>query len=270
MPDKMDSTPENVSMPDPDTETKCLNCSSELAGQFCHICGQSASITRYRLRSIGKEIFEQFRKIDAMTTFRTFWALTKNPGDFVSAYLSGKRTGFLSPVKYFFYSFVVQVLVGSWLFWLTNDHTLDQMSHVEFRSEIVMFISTGFWGVLWRLFYRKADLNVVENIVAAIFFVGQVNFYTIILELITFPLQKAGIFPIYLPELLQLVIQLGYSFYFARGLFRDRYLLLIPKQLVLSCLYFVLVIVIFVGAFSIGSVSDQLNRSRLSVDNPQP
>jgi hypothetical protein len=153
---------------------------------------------------------------------------------------------------------VVQIAVGSWLFWLTNDRSFENLSHIEFRTEIVTFISTGFWGILWWVFYRKSDLNVVENMVAAVFFVGQLNFLGIILALIAFPFLKAEIIAKDLLLNLELLLQYIYAFYFVRTLFRERYLLLIPKQLLLSVLYFILVIIIFVSFFGIVAATDQL------------
>lgn len=237
-----------------DQRTACLNCEGELAGRFCADCGQAASIQRYSLKSIGNELYEQFRKIDALTTLRTFWQLTAHPGDFVTSYLSGKRVGYLSPVKYFFYSFVVQVLVGSWLFWITNDHSLDQMSHVEFRVEIVSFVSTAFWGILWALFYRKSELNIVENMMAAVFFVGQTNFFSIIFHTAMLPFLRAGLITDQSVDIYDLATHLAYSFYFSRQLFRERLLLLIPKQLVLSILYFGLIVVIFFSVAVLGGM----------------
>ena len=233
-----------------DVERRCLNCDSELPGAYCGNCGQSASTRPYTITSIGLEIYEQFRKIDALTTLRTFWRLTVSPGDFVSSYLAGKRVGFLAPIKYFFYSFVVQVIIGGWLFWLTNDHSFENLNHDQFRVEIISFVSTGFWGVLWYFFYRRSALNIVESIVAAIFFVAQVNFFAIILQLLAVPLIQAVLITNNTLSVVDLVVTLAYSFFFARQLFQDKLVLLIPKQLLLSVLFFILVLVIFIVVFA--------------------
>jgi hypothetical protein len=228
-----------------DSEPRCLNCGSLFTGNFCNECGQSGSVQRYSLKAIGREIYDQFRKIDATTTYRTFWQLAIQPGEFVRSYLSGQRVGFLGPVKYFFYSFVVQVFVGVWLFWLTNDSSFKELGHLEFRVEIVSFITTGFWGVLWALFYRKSGLTVIENMVAAILFVAQANFLSIILQLISYPLIRSGLLATSAVDIGKLSLQIIYSFYFVRKLFQEAFTSLIPKQLVLSVLYVVLVFLIF-------------------------
>lgn len=229
----------------------CLNCDAELFGSFCENCGQSSSIQRYDLKTIGHEIYEQFRKIDAMTTLRTFWQLTTRPGEFVSSYLAGRRTGYLAPIKYFFYSFVVQVLVGGWLFWLTNDRSFESLRTVDFRVEVISFVSTAFWGGLWYLFYRRSNLNIVECIVAAVFFVAQVNFFAIIVQLITFPLIKAVPGVENMLQIIEFAIPLGYSFFFVRQLFDDKVLVLIVKQTVLSLLFIALVFLVFVIVYGL-------------------
>ena len=226
---------------------ECLNCEAKLNGTFCSECGQPASTGRYSFRALGNEIYGQFRKLDISTTAKTFWELIRRPGEFVHSYLAGRRVGFLNPVKFFFYSFVANVLVSGWIVWLTNDRQFEATAS-GFRYEIASFVSTIFWGLLWALFYRRSKLNTVENIVAAILFVGQANFLSLIGQVATAP------FVIELPaarnyfEVAQLGVYVVYSFFFSATVFRDPWYLLIPKQLVL-----VLMLVIVAGLVAIGS-----------------
>lgn len=247
----LDSFSENLAKVDKESETnsevQCLNCGSPVLGRFCQECGQASSTERYRFASLGRELYDQLRKIDASTTARTVFALLRDPGTFVRDYLSGKRVGFLGPIKYFFYSFVVQVLLGGIVFWLTHDRAFSSTSAIDLRFEIVSLISTVFWGLLWALFYRRSELNTVENVVAAIYFVAQVNFVAFFVQLIVFPFARfaAGLRD-YL-GLLDILITVGYSFYFARSLFSERLVLLVPKQLILTALYVVLLLITLFG-----------------------
>ena len=130
----------------------------------------------------------------------------------------------------------------------------DAQRHVEFRVEIVSFVSTAFWGILWALFYRKSELNIVENMMAAVFFVGQTNFFSIIFHTAMLPFLRAGLITDQSVDIYDLATHLAYSFYFSRQLFRERLLLLIPKQLVLSILYFGLIVVIFFSVAFMGAM----------------
>lgn len=237
---------------------ECLNCGSRVVGKFCPECGQSASTSRYTFRTIGREIYDQFRKIDIATTFSNFWELTRNPGGFVRSYLSGRRTGWLAPIKYFFYSFVFQIFLAGILYWITSDSAIKSFGDIDFRLEIASLISTLFWGLFWALSYRRSELNVVENIVAAIFFVAQTNFYSILLTLILLPFQLRGPWAGFISEILHVLVYLGYSFYFARTLFAERLLFLVPKQLILSLIYFVVVFFAVFGSVLISESAGQM------------
>jgi hypothetical protein len=232
------------------TSIQCLNCSASLTGSFCHECGQSTGVQRYSFRTIGNEIYEQFRKVDVITTFKTFRELATRPGDFIRSYLSGQRVDYLAPIKFFFYSFVVQIAVGGWVFWLTNDRSFESLTHIEFRVEIISFISTAFWGILWAVFYRKSGLNIVECMVAALFFAAETNFFGIIIQIITYPIARNGPLSKEMLGLLELLLPILYSFYFVRQLFQEHLALLFIKQLTLTFLYALLVVAIYMIIFA--------------------
>ena len=229
------------------SEGSCLNCGAELAGKFCAECGQPSATERYRFASLGREVYGQLRKIDAGTTAKTFWALFRHPGEFVRSYLSGKRVGYLGPIKYFFYSFVVQILFSGFAFWLTNERVFSTSANIDLRFEIVSLVSTAFWGLLWALFYRRSELNTVENVVAAIYFVAQVNFISVVLQVLLLPFAKMSAWVLDYSGIVDTALTIGYSFYFVRTLFNERILLLVPKQLILIVLYVVLMAVTVLG-----------------------
>ena len=83
----LDSFSENLAKVDKESETnsevQCLNCGSPVLGRFCQECGQASSTERYRFASLGRELYDQLRKIDASTTARTFFSLLRDPGTFV-------------------------------------------------------------------------------------------------------------------------------------------------------------------------------------------
>lgn len=241
--------------------TQCLNCECELAGPFCHECGQTASIERYRIKRIGTEIYEQFRKIDVLTTLRTVWLLTTKPGDFVTGYLAGRRVGFLNPVKFFFYSFVAQILFGTLALWVTSDHRYDYLIKIDYQIEFIGLASTVFWGMFWSLLFRRSGLNLVENIAAAIFFIGQSNFLGLLITFMALPLNVYYPNTVAYSSLGEVTIELLYGFYFAHRLFNERIFLLIPKQVVLSLLFIFSTLVVIYGKILIDALTIRLGLS---------
>jgi hypothetical protein len=232
-----------------------LNCDTPLTGKFCRECGQSASVARYRFASLGGELYDQLRKVDIGRTAKTIWALLRRPGGFVRGYLAGKRVGYLAPIKYFFYSFVVQMLFGEFAFWLTHDRTFSGFAKIDLRLEVVTLASTVFWGILWALIYRRSKLNTVENVVAAIYFVAQVNFLATASEMVLLPFGAIASAIRENSGIIEVLLTMGYSFYFAGTLFNERILLLIPKQAFLTALYVTLLFFLVFGDALLRAVS---------------
>jgi hypothetical protein len=76
----------------------CLNCSTELVGDFCHVCGQSGESLRRPFWSLAAESLETLFSIDGRA-WRTLPDLVLHPGRMTRAYLDGKRTRFISPFR---------------------------------------------------------------------------------------------------------------------------------------------------------------------------
>jgi hypothetical protein len=228
-------------------EAVCLNCAERSVGAFCPACGQSRFTSRYTVSSLIAEVYSEVRKLDLTTSARTVKELTIQPGEFVRGYLGGKRVGVLNPIKFFFYSFVVQVLFGTFAFWYTGDHQYDSLVKLDYRLEFTSLISTAFWGLFWALFFRSSGLNIVENVAAAIFFVGQANFLGLILNVIGLLLHNIAPnvgYPLMIGDVLVDVI---YGLYFARRLFQEPLRWLIPKQILLSLLFVIVTLLVFAG-----------------------
>jgi hypothetical protein len=167
---------------------------------------------------------------------RTFWALILRPGGFLRDYLAGKRVGFTQPVRYFFYAFILELTVRGILIWLTNDQQFADAGKFDLRHQIIDLVSTFFWGSLWWMFYRSSDLNFIEDAVCALYFIAQMNFYSVIFLLVSAPF-TANRYLYWTLAIIELAITVGYSFYFARKLFSEPFWKLVPIQIVLTVLY---------------------------------
>jgi hypothetical protein len=95
-------------------ETNCLNCGAELAGDFCHACGQKAHVHR-TLTALWHDLAHGVLHLDGKV-WRTLPPLAWRPGELTRRYTHGERAKFVSPMALFLFSvflmFAVFTLVG--------------------------------------------------------------------------------------------------------------------------------------------------------------
>lgn len=92
-------------------EGACRNCGTELTGEFCHGCGQSARNLRRPFWALLKESAETLLAMDGRF-MQTVPALMAYPGRVSRDYLDGRRTRFIPPFRlYIFASLVFFVLL---------------------------------------------------------------------------------------------------------------------------------------------------------------
>ena len=85
-------------MKDSKSYTHCLNCQTELQGDYCHVCGQHAT----NARPTVKEFFLEYLNIAFIwdTQFlKTIWQILRRPGHVTKEYISGKFVSYTHPLK---------------------------------------------------------------------------------------------------------------------------------------------------------------------------
>lgn len=95
---------------------QCANCSAQLAGPYCHQCGQIAHVHRSLLH-ILEELVHGILHFDTRS-WRTLPLLFGRPGLLTRRYIDGQRTRYVSPLALFLFSvflmfFVFSTLAGS-------------------------------------------------------------------------------------------------------------------------------------------------------------
>jgi hypothetical protein len=95
-------------------EKNCLNCGTELAGDYCHVCGQKAHVHR-TLKAFWHDLAHGVLHLDGKV-WRTLPMLAFQPGELTRRYSHGERAKFVSPMALFLFSvflmFAVFSLVG--------------------------------------------------------------------------------------------------------------------------------------------------------------
>lgn len=92
-------------------EGACRNCGTELTGEYCHGCGQSARSLRRPFWALLKESAETLLAMDGRF-MQTVPALMLHPGRVSRDYLDGRRSRFIPPFRlYIFASLIFFVLL---------------------------------------------------------------------------------------------------------------------------------------------------------------
>lgn len=78
----------------------CANCGSDLAGKFCHQCGQK-EIHRHEfsLKHFVSHVVHEITHFDSNKVLKTFLTLLFRPGLLTSEYLAGKKGRYINPIR---------------------------------------------------------------------------------------------------------------------------------------------------------------------------
>ncbi len=89
----------------------CLNCGAELAGPFCHGCGQRGEVHRSVLH-LGAELLETVTHADSRF-WRTMRRLALDPARLSRDYIEGRRAREIPPLRLFFVTLFLVFGIGS-------------------------------------------------------------------------------------------------------------------------------------------------------------
>ena len=82
-------------------EGACLNCGTELTGDYCHVCGQKAHLHR-TLSAVGHDLVHGVLHLDGKL-WKTLPMLAWWPGVLTRRYIDGQRADFVSPMAMFLF-----------------------------------------------------------------------------------------------------------------------------------------------------------------------
>ena len=83
-------------------ERSCLNCGAELAGDYCHRCGQKAHVHR-TIAAWWHDFLHSVLHLDTKF-WRTLPMLAWRPGELTRRYIEGERARFISPLALFLFT----------------------------------------------------------------------------------------------------------------------------------------------------------------------
>lgn len=161
----------------------CLQCGTELTGNFCHNCGQSASTPK---RINGRNFWKTF--IKSVTDFEsgflyTLWMLFTRPWILIRDYTNGQRKKYVNPFKFLLQIIVIisvlNLIFGNLGVGLTPFQYVKKDIHWVFANllgnvfvrDILMVIPVAF--SLWLVFTKigKFRYNIFEYFFASCYMV---------------------------------------------------------------------------------------------------
>ncbi|MFC7536488.1 DUF3667 domain-containing protein [Sphingomonas sp. GCM10030256] len=92
-------------------ETRCLNCGTDLVGDYCHACGQRGHVHR-SLSAFGHDLLHGVFHFEGKI-WRTLPMLVWRPGDLTRRYIEVERASFVSPIALFLFSVFLMFAVLS-------------------------------------------------------------------------------------------------------------------------------------------------------------
>lgn len=122
----MDMVAQEVELPfDPDPalsldsgrlagSSSCLNCGTDLAGPFCHYCGQPDRNFLRFFPVLLREFLEDFLELDSRFA-RTMKPLLFKPGRLTRDYLQGRRFRYTPPMRLYLFSSIAFFILAAFL-----------------------------------------------------------------------------------------------------------------------------------------------------------
>lgn len=129
----------------------CLNCGSELKGEYCHTCGQHATDANPTIKSVILEYCYNAFLWDPKF-FRTLWLLVRRPGFLTKEFLAGKFVSQEHPIKlnmFLLFVFVTMFFLfsgtekmNSSLHTITNDERVYPALQLELMMDKPEFVES--------------------------------------------------------------------------------------------------------------------------------
>jgi Protein of unknown function (DUF3667) len=184
-----------------ESSKNCINCHQEVSEQYCSHCGQRILVKRITLREGWNDFWARIYGFDGMFP-NTLRDLTLRPGIATRTFIAGNRVKYYGPVGYFFLMITLFLLLLDMLNIELADF-LKEMGSNTFQPEIksgsrqeavtqkmFQFMSDNFKLLFFGMipiqafyaryvFFRKSELNYVENMVLPLYTAGHIYWISI-------------------------------------------------------------------------------------------
>lgn len=91
-------------------EKICLNCNTDLAGRYCHVCGQENLEPKETVWHLVTHFFNDITHFDGKF-FETVKLLLRKPGFLSAQYVAGRRASFLNPIRMYVFTSAIFFII---------------------------------------------------------------------------------------------------------------------------------------------------------------
>jgi hypothetical protein len=91
-------------------EKICLNCNTDLAGRYCHVCGQENLEPKETVWHLVTHFFNDITHFDGKF-FETVKLLLRKPGFLSAQYVTGRRASFLNPIRMYVFTSAIFFII---------------------------------------------------------------------------------------------------------------------------------------------------------------
>ena len=91
-------------------EKICLNCNTDLAGRYCHVCGQENLEPKETVWHLVTHFFNDITHFDGKF-FETVKLLLRRPGFLSAQYVAGRRASFLNPIRMYVFTSAIFFII---------------------------------------------------------------------------------------------------------------------------------------------------------------
>jgi hypothetical protein len=113
--------------------THCLNCGTELKGQYCHSCGQEAVSKTPTVKSFVLAYLDNAFLWDSKFV-KTFWTLIRRPGQLTNEFNAGKFLSQEHPLK--LNMFLLFIFVTLFVFFASADKMTDSVYNITYDERV--------------------------------------------------------------------------------------------------------------------------------------
>lgn len=172
------------------SELLCRNCGTQLAGEYCHVCGQKHVEGRLDTAAMFSQLFEALTESNS-TIWQTLRKLTRNPGKVALQYINGGRAQYLNPIRFLLVTFTIYFslmlitgaqadIAGRMFLSASSDQASDftQMMAtyvtqvIATQMDIVVFFAIPLLALLVRWQYFRSGRNYAETFTFVCFVFG--------------------------------------------------------------------------------------------------